>query len=492
MKENEDFLYEAFQAKDTRFDGRYFVGISSTKIYCRPTCWAKRPKRENCTFFSSAAEAEQAGYRPCLLCRPELAPGNAIIDASSSLAQKAAQLMSEHCGDGQSVTEIAQKLGCTDRHLRRVFFAEYHVSPIQYLQTCRLLLAKNLLTDTGLSVLDVAMAAGFGSLRRLNDLFQRRYHLSPTALRKNAAGGAKQAHGITVALGYHPPYEWEKMLEFLAKRAIPGVEMVLEGAYLRTVRLKGRDGKKYCGWIRVQNCPKKNAVAVTLSDALIPVLSQVLARVRALFDLCAEPNVIYEKLQTINQICPGACVLGLRVPGCFQPFEMAVRAVLGQQITVKAASTLAGKIALAYGTPIETGIDGLTHLFPEAEDILALKDEIEERLGTLGVIAARSRCILALAQALESGDIALGAYADPEQEMAKLMQIKGIGSWTAKYLAMRTMGWPDAFLETDIGVKHALPEYTPKERLELSRQWRPWRSYAMMCLWNLDDPGAAK
>ena len=171
---------------------------------------------------------------------------------------------------------------------------------------------------------------------------------------------------------------------------------------------------------------------------------------------------------------------------------MAVRAVLGQQITVKAASTLAGKIALAYGTPIETGIDGLTHLFPEAEDILALKDEIEERLGTLGVIAARSRCILALAQALESGDIALGAYADPEQEMAKLMQIKGIGSWTAKYLAMRTMGWPDAFLETDIGVKHALPEYTPKERLELSRQWRPWRSYAMMCLWNLDAPGAAK
>ena len=299
-------------------------------------------------------------------------------------------------------------------------------------------------------------------------------------------------HGITVALGYHPPYEWEKMLEFLAKRAIPGVETVLEGAYLRTVRLKGRDGKKYCGWIRVQNCPKKNAVAVTLSDALIPVLSQVLARVRALFDLCAEPNVIYEKLQTINQICPGACVLGLRVPGCFQPFEMAVRAVLGQQITVKAASTLAGKIALAYGTPIETGIDGLTHLFPEAEDILALKDEIEERLGTLGVIAARSRCILALAQALESGDIALGAYADPEQEMAKLMQIKGIGSWTAKYLAMRTMGWPDAFLETDIGVKHALPEYTPKERLELSRQWRPWRSYAMMCLWNLDAPGAAK
>ncbi|MEY8382583.1 AlkA N-terminal domain-containing protein [Christensenellaceae bacterium 44-20] len=492
MKEKEEFLYEAFQAKDTRFDGRYFVGISSTKIYCRPTCRAKQPKRENCTFFSSAAEAEQAGYRPCLLCRPELAPGSAVIDASSSLAKKAARLMAEHCGDGLRVAEVAQKLGCTDRHLRRVFFAEYHVSPIQYLQTCRLLLAKNLLTDTQLSVLDVAMASGFGSLRRLNDLFQKRYHLSPTALRKNAANGKMQSHGITVALGYHPPYQWEKMLDFLQKRAIPGVEVVSENAYLRTVRLKNRDGKKYCGWIRVQNCPKKNVLAVTLSDALIPVLSKVLARVRAMFDLYAEPNVICERLQTMNQIRPGACVLGLRVPGCFEPFEMAVRAVLGQQITVKAASSLAGKIALTYGTPIWTGVDGLTHLFPEAEDMIALKDEIQERLGVLGVIAARSRCILALAQALESGEIALGIYADPEQEMAKLMQIKGIGSWTAKYLAMRTMGWPDAFLETDIGAKHALPEYTPKERLELSRQWRPWRSYAMICLWNLDAPGTAK
>ena len=492
MSEKEEFLYEAFKAKDTRFDGRYFVGISSTKIYCRPTCWAKQPKRENCTFFSSAAEAEQAGYRPCLLCRPELAPGNAIIDASSSLAKRAARMMAEHCGDGQRVAEIAQKLGCTDRHLRRAFFGEYHVSPIQYLQTCRLLLAKNLLTDTELSVLDVAMASGFGSLRRLNDLFQKRYHLSPSALRKNAAKGKKREDGITVALGYHPPYQWERMLDFLEKRAIPGVEMVLEGAYMRTVRLKSRDGKKYCGWIRVQNHPQKNALAITLSDALIPVLSQVLARVRELFDLYADPYVIYQRLQTMDQICPSACILGLRVPGCFEPFEMAVRAILGQQITVKAASTLAGKIAKSYGTPISTGIDGLTHLFPEAEDIIAIEDEIQEQLGELGVIAARSKCILTLAQALENGEIALGIYADPEREMAKLMQIKGIGSWTAKYLAMRTMGWPDAFLETDIGVKHALPEYSPKERLALSEQWRPWRSYAMMCLWNMDAPGTAK
>ena len=293
MKETADFLYQAFKARDTRFDGRVFVGISSTKIYCRPVCHARQAKKENCTFFSSAAEAEQAGYRPCLLCRPELAPGNSITDASSALAHKAARLMEEHCGDGQNVEELAARLGCSGRHLRRVFMEEYHVTPVQYLQTCRLLLAKNLLTDTDLSVLEVAMASGFGSLRRLNDLFKKKYNLSPTALRKNAARGKPQTNAVTVGLGYHPPYRWEEILDFLAKRAIPGVETVSEGAYLRTVRLKGRDGATFCGWIKVENSPKKNMLSVTLSDTLIPVLPQALARVKHLFDLYCEPVCRY-------------------------------------------------------------------------------------------------------------------------------------------------------------------------------------------------------
>lgn len=484
MRETDDYLYAAFQAKDLRFDGRFFVGISSTKIYCRPVCWAKQAKKENCTFFSTAAEAEAAGYRPCLLCRPELAPGNSVVDASSVLAHKAARLMEENCGNGQSLEELAGRLGCTDRHLRRVFMEEYHVTPVQYLQTCRLLLAKNLLTDTGLSVLDVAMAAGFGSLRRLNDLFKKHYGLTPTDLRKNVKNGKKQANEVTVALGYHPPYCWEKIVDFLSQRAIPGVEIVTGGRYMRTVRLKGREERVYSGYISIGNNQKKNTIMVTLSDTLLPVLPQVLARVKRLFDLYCEPGVVYETLQTMNELRPDICVPGIRVPGCFDAFEMAVRAILGQQITVKAASTLAGKISRVYGIPVETGVDGLTHTFPTAEDIAGLAGHIEEHLGPLGVIASRSRCILTLAERLERRELILDESADPEQEMEKLLEIKGIGNWTAKYIAMRTLGWTDAFLETDIGIKHALPDYSPKELLALSEKWHPWRSYATMSLWN--------
>jgi len=484
MKKMDRALFEAFKAKDTRFDGRFFVGIASTKIYCRPVCRAKQARQENCTFFSSAAEAELAGYRPCLLCRPELAPGNSIVDASSVLAHRAARLMEENCGGGQSIEELASRLGCTGRHLRRVFVEEFHVTPVQYLQTCRLLLAKNLLTDTDLSVLYVAMASGFGSLRRLNDLFKKQYHLSPTALRRSAAGGKIQSGEIRVALGYHPPCRYDEIISFLSRRAIPGVEMVAGQTYKRTVRLADREGNIFNGWIAVENNPKKNTLSVTLSDTLIPVLSQVLARVKRLFDLYCEPAVVYETLQTMNEIRDGLSVPGIRVPGSFDSFEMAVRAVLGQQITVKAASMLAGKIAATYGTPVETGIEGLTHTFPDAGDIIALRRNIEEHFGALGVSASRSRSILALAEALESGEIELAGCVEPESEMKKLMGIKGIGGWTAKYIAMRTMEWPDAFLETDIGIRHALPGHTPKELLTLSEKWRPWRSYATMNLWN--------
>lgn len=484
MEETKDSLYAAFKAKDTRFDGRFFVGISSTGIYCRPVCRAKQAKKENCTFFSSAAEAEAAGFRPCLLCRPELAPGGSQMDAASALAHRAAVLLEENCGSGQSLSELAGRLGCTDRHLRRVFMEAYHVSPVQYLQTCRLLLAKSLLTDTGLSVLDVAMAAGFGSLRRLNDLFQEHYGLAPTALRKKTAEGKGHTETITAGLGYRPPYGWKKILEFLSQRAIPGVEAVRDGAYERTVCLTDRKGRTVRGWISVGNDGEKNRLVVTLGDTLITVMPQVLARIRRMFDLCCNPDAIGETLQAMDEIAPGLWVPGTRIPGCFDSFEMSVRAVLGQQITVKAAGTLAGKIAGTYGKPIETGIPGLTHTFPSAGDIVALSGPIEEHLGVLGVIAARSRCILAIAQALTDGKISLDFCADPETEMKKLLGIKGIGNWTARYIAMRTFGWTDAFLETDVGIKKALPDRTEKEIRELSERWSPWRSYATISLWN--------
>ncbi|MDL2233416.1 helix-turn-helix domain-containing protein [Ruminococcaceae bacterium OttesenSCG-928-L11] len=476
-------LYAAFKAKDPRFDGRFFVGISSTGIYCRPICRAKQPKAENCTFYSTAAEAEQAGYRPCLLCRPELAPGTSITDATAALVNRAARLLEENCGSGQSLEALARQLGCTDRHLRRAFAAEYNVSPVQYLQTCRLLLAKTLLTDTDLQILDIAMAAGFGSLRRFNDVFKAHYHLSPTALRKGLTAAEGRNGDITVLLGYRPPYRWEEALRFLAGRTISGVDCVRDGEYLRTVRLSADDRTIY-GWMRVGHRPKQNALSVTISDSLLPVLPQVLARVKRVFDLYCDPAAVYETLSVMNELRPGLCVPGTRLPGCFDSFEMAARAVLGQQITVKAASTLATRIINTYGTPVETGIEGLTHAFPTPQDILALDGPIERHLGPLGVTSARARTIYALAKALEQGEIALETCVQPEEEMRKLLAIPGIGGWTAQYIAMRTMEWPDAFLETDAGVKKALAPRTAKEMLAMAEAWRPWRSYATISLWN--------
>lgn len=392
-------LYAAFGSKDTRLDGRCFVGVSSTGIYCRPVCKARQPKVENCTYFATEAEAEEAGYRPCLLCRPELAPGHSATDAQSDLAYRAARLLEENCAGGQSCDEIANRLGCTDQHLHQAFAAEYHIAPLQYQRTCRLLLAKSLLTDTDLSLADIAMAAGFGGSDHLNELFQTQYRLSPSALRKKSSKHDQYSGDVTLTLCYRPPYPWEAMLKFLAGRAITGVEMVQGGEYLRTVRLVNEAGEPIYGWVRVGHRPAKNALTVTVSAALLPVLPKVLARIRHLFDLHCDPHTVYEVLQAMNTIRPGLCVLGTRVPGCFDAFEMAVRAVLGQQITVKAASTLATRMVETYGTPVQTGIEGLTHVFPSPDTILALDGAIENHLGQLGVIASRSKTIYTLAQA---------------------------------------------------------------------------------------------
>ena len=393
-------------------------------------------------------------------------------------------MLEESCGSGQNIEAIAARLGCTDRHLRRAFTTEYNVSPVKYLQTCRLLLAKNLLTDTDLSVLNVAMAAGFGSLRRFNDVFKKYYNLAPTALRKKHADAKKTGGDITLALGYRPPYDWDKILNFLAGRAIAGTEVVKNGEYLRTVYLQSTEGKDLYGWVRVGHKQEKNALRVTVSESLLPVLPQVLARIKHLFDLYCDPDAVYETLQVMNKLQPGLCVLGTRVPGCFNALEMSVRAVLGQQITVKAASTLAARLVQAYGIPVQTGIDGLTHIFPTPEIILDMGAAITDKLGVLGVTSARSQTIYRLAQALAAGEIDFGLCHSPEEEMKKLLTIRGIGGWTAQYIAMRAMEWPDAFLETDVGVKKALPGYTAKELMALAEAWRPWRSYATFNLWN--------
>ncbi len=481
---NKNSLYAAFKAKDARFDGRIFVGISSTGIYCRPVCRAKQPKIGNCTFFPTAAAAEQAGYRPCLLCRPEAAPGASKTDASTQLAYRAARLLEETCSHQQSLDELAGRLDCTSRHLRRVFVQEYHVTPVQYVQTCRLLLAKTLLMNTQLSVLDAAMTAGFGSLRRFNALFKTRYRLTPTALRKQSLKKDHRSAELTVTLGYRPPYRWEDILRFFAARAVPGIELVQQGRYLRTVHLNTPEGKTISGWICVGHQPAKHALSLTMSENLLPVLSQVLARVKHLFDLYGDPHAIHETFSAANARHPGFFKIGTRLPACFDSFEMAVRAILGQQISVKAANTLAARIVQAFGRPVHTGIEGLTHIFPTGDDFLALDGPLENHLGPLGVTAARAGTIRALAQALRDGKIRLDANAHPEKEIQNLLAVRGIGNWTAQYIAMRAMAWPDAFLEADAGVKKALGAYNAADIADMAESWRPWRSYATLGLWN--------
>jgi AraC family transcriptional regulator of adaptative response / DNA-3-methyladenine glycosylase II len=394
------------------------------------------------------------------------------------------KMLDESCGSRQDMDRLAGRLGYTSRHMRRAFTEAYHITPIQYQQTCRLLLAKNLLTDTDLSVLDVAMAAGFGSLRRFNDVFKGHYGLAPTVLRKQAAGKNRRDGEVTLCLGYRPPYLWKNMLRFLAGRAISGIETVIGDEYARTVRLEDAKGRPVYGWLRVGDRPNKNVLTVTVSETLLPVLPQVLARVRHLFDLSCDPDAVYETLQNMNDIRPGLCVMGTRLPGCFDAFETVVRAVLGQQITVKAASTLAARFADTCGTPIQTGIEGLSSVFPSSADVLALGASIEDTLGGIGIIRTRSRTIFELARALSQGSIELSLCVQPKDEVEKLKAIRGIGDWTAGYIAMRTMGETDVFLETDAGVRKALPGRASNELLALAEAWQPWRSYATINLWN--------
>jgi AraC family transcriptional regulator of adaptative response / DNA-3-methyladenine glycosylase II len=480
---DDEACYAAMMAHDARFDGRFFCGVSSTGIYCRPVCRVKVPRKENCTFFASAAAAEAAGYRPCLRCRPELAPGLAPVDSTARLARAAALLIEEDGLASRTVSEAAAMLGITDRHLRRVFLAEYGVSPVQYLQTHRLLLAKNLLSDTGLTVTDVAMAAGFGSIRRFNDLFKRHYRLAPGKLRKKTQNQGRSDQGITLSLGYRPPFAWESLISFLAARALPGVESVADNAYRRTAAIKKGETVHH-GWITVENRPRQSALSVTLGFSLLPVLSQTLARIRLLFDVNCSPEQISEKLTAMNELAPDIYVPGIRLPGCFDPFELSVRAIVGQQVTVKAARTVAARLAAAFGERIETPFEGLSFVFPTPETVCGLPGPIEDRLGPLGITSIRARSISALATALTTGAITFSCGADPTDLMKKLAALPGFGPWTVQYVAMRALGWPDAFPHTDYGVRKALGDRTPQEIADMSLRWSPWRSYATILLWN--------
>ncbi|MBB5017934.1 AraC family transcriptional regulator of adaptative response / DNA-3-methyladenine glycosylase II [Chitinivorax tropicus] len=473
MKLDDAICYAAMLSHDTRFDGRFFVGVLSTGVYCRPVCRVKTPKQENCTFHLSAAAAEAQGFRPCLRCRPELAPGNAMIDAQSRLAQAAAGLIEDGLLQDLTLAEMAARLGVTSRHLRRVFVTEFGVSPVAYMQTQRLLLAKRLLTDTRLSVAEVAFAAGFGSVRRLNTTFIERYRMQPTALRKPRAASTLPTT-LEFQLAYHPPYAWSAMLAFLAGRAIEGVEQVEADRYHRAVRIS-HGGKDHLGWLTVQQVVDRDALQVTLAAELAEVVPLVLGRVRRLFDLGAHPDDIARRLGGLAESQPG-----LRVPGAFDGFEMSVRAILGQQITVKAARTLAGRIVQRFGQAVTSPFPDIQRSFPEPATLAYCSPE---QLAELGIIRSRVRAIQALAQALIEQRLVLAPGADVEPQLAVLRALPGIGEWTTQYLAMRALSWPDAFPHTDYGVRKALNETDDRKVLALAEAWRPWRAYAVMHLW---------
>jgi AraC family transcriptional regulator of adaptative response / DNA-3-methyladenine glycosylase II len=481
--------YAIFCSHDARFDGRVFIGVKTTGIYCRPVCRVKTPRAENCVFFPSAAAAEAQGFRPCLKCRPELAPGEAPVDVTARTAQRAALIIEEDEYAANNIVRLAQRLHISERQLRRVFAEKYGVSPVRYLQTRRLLLAKSLLTDTALPVTDVAFTAGFKSVRRFNELFKAHYRLAPRDFRGGSGGGqgTDSREGVTVLLGYRPPYQWQRLLDFLAGRVIGGVESVRDGYYRRTARLSGEQDIVHTGWIQVSHIPKKHALAVTVSSSLLPVLAKTLARVRHLFDLNANPAVIDRHLEAMNRHKPGLHVPGTRVPGCLDPFEMTVRAILGQQVTVKAAQTLTRRVAQTFGDPIITPFDELCRLFPTAQTIARLPQPIEDCLGPLGITGARARGIRTLAQGIQERTLQLDLTADPLEQMKKLIALPGFGPWTVNYVALRALGWPDAFPHTDYGIRRALEPLDAKQIQKLGAVWKPWRAYATLNLWNSLD-----
>jgi AraC family transcriptional regulator of adaptative response / DNA-3-methyladenine glycosylase II len=479
-------LYKALTSRDPRFDGIFFVGVTSTGIYCRPICPVRTPKEANCRFFNNPPQAERDGFRPCLRCRPELAPGSAPVDDSQRIARLMVQRMDESGMDEQGGLEaIADQFELSSRQIRRIIQKELGVSPIQLILTRRLLLAKQLLTETVLPVTEIAFASGFASLRRFNDAFSGRYRMPPTRLRKKVADGdaaPAMESTSTLQLAYRPPYDWPGILEFLKARELKGVEWVAADSYARTVCLEN-SGKTHKGWLRVTRSEKKNTLNLDFSNALTPVLPALLSRVRDLFDLNARPDIINKHLRrdkTLRQLIHDRP--GTRVPGAFNGFELGLRAIIGQQVTVKAATTIACRVVEAFSESIETPYAELKYLTPSPAKIA--KASVDQ-LARLGIVGARCRSIIALAQAHVSGELSLdsGSHHDPNTAIQRLAELPGIGPWTAHYIAMRALRWPDAFPKEDIAVLNRLGGISAKQAEELSQAWKPWRSYAVLHLW---------
>jgi AraC family transcriptional regulator of adaptative response / DNA-3-methyladenine glycosylase II len=481
--------YRAISTRDARFDGRLFVGVKTTGIYCRPICPARTPKLDNTSFYASAAAAQEAGFRPCLRCRPETSPDLAFWRGTSNTVSRALALIEAGGLDEADVEGLANRLGVGARQLRRLFHQHVGASPIAVAQTRRILLAKQLIHETRLPMAEVALASGFNSVRRFNETFLQMFGRPPATLRRiRSDQTGREAGALSIRLSYRPPYDWDAMLSFLGQRAIPGVETISGTTYRRTIAIGG-----HFGVIGVAPADK-NRVDVSLRFPDMAALPQIIARVRRVFDLAADPDTIGAHLALDPVLAPRVRLRpGLRVPGAWDGFELAVRAIFGQQITVPAATRLLGRLVEVHGTLLPAMArdgEGLSHLFPSPAR-LAKAD-----LATLGMPNARAMAVTSLAQAISADPMIFSRSASLEQTIAKLRSLPGIGEWTAQYIAMRELREPDAFPAADIGLMRAMASAdgrrpSPSELLARAESWRPWRAYAALHLWAAGSPRAA-
>jgi AraC family transcriptional regulator of adaptative response / DNA-3-methyladenine glycosylase II len=483
--------YRALASRDPRFDGRLFVGVTSTGIYCRPICPAPSAKFRNCRFFSSAAAAQEAGFRPCLRCRPETAPDLGAWAGTSNTVTRGLALIAEGAldGEGASVEQLATRLGLGERQLRRLFKEHLGASPIAVAQTRRIHFAKQLIHDTRLPMAEIALAAGFGSVRRFNETFQQLYQRPPTALRRKSvtalAQGSVAASGVVVRLRYRPPYDWPFMLSYLKARAIAGIETVTPDRYIRSVALDGQFGSVDIGHDAAASC-----LIATLRFPCVRALPAIIARIRRVFDLGADVALIGAHLAQDPRLRPLiAARPGLRAPGGWDGFELAIRAILGQQVTVTAGRQLAAKLVALCGSQLPAAARGpgdLAMAFPTPAQI------VDADLSALGMPSARRRTLGAMAAAALADPDLFRAGFSMDDTIAKLCAIPGIGDWTAHYIALRVVRETDAFPASDIGILRGATDAggerpTPKQLLQMAERWRPWRAYAAQHLWTADE-----
>jgi len=481
----------ARQTRDPRFDGRFFIGVLTTGVYCRPVCGVRLPKPENVRFFPSAAAAAEAGFRPCLRCRPESSPGTSAWRGTAATVSRALRLIQAGALDESDVGALAARLGIGARQLSRLFVRHLGASPAQVAQTRRLHLAKKLLDETRLPLTEIAGAAGFGSVRRFNEVMRATWGRPPSALRKGR-GPAAAGERLELRVAFRPPFDWPALRDFLAQRAVPGVERVEDDRYQRTIAIDGRLGR-----IEARALPGSHhlALALELPDAA-SALVRVLARVRRLFDLDAVPATIEADLGRDAALARQLAKRpGLRVPGAFDPFELAVRAVLGQLVSVGAARTLATRLAARFGRRVPDAVEGegVWLAFPDPETLA------EADLRAIGLPESRAAAIRGLARRAAAGGLELEAPRDLDAFVAELMELPGIGAWTAHYVALRALGEPDAFPASDLGLLRGAAlclgggeRFTAATLTRRAEPWRPWRGYAAMHLWRAHSDAALR